>query len=205
MLIMALEDAKRNHKDLFMLQVDFSIAFNSIDQDKLLRIMYALGFPTDAIDVVKGLYTEASTILNINGLTTDPIPVDRGTLQGDTLSPLLFNLYVEPLLRWLHWGEQGYMPACLARRQDPTLAVASASFADDLAALAGSLRDVQAQASKITRFCNWGHLAHAPSKTFISCAPWGATRRPENKGLSFKALAELQLCARGRTLVEVQG
>jgi hypothetical protein len=31
-------------------------AFNMIDQDRLLMVMYDLGFPTDAVQVVKDLY-----------------------------------------------------------------------------------------------------------------------------------------------------
>eukprot|EP00952_Eustigmatos_sp_NYUAD-ZCMA_P003656 16016-Eustigmatos_ZCMA.PRE.1 len=65
--------------------------------------MYDLGFPTDAIEAVKNLYQGASTQIRLPfGGSTCPIPVERGTIQGDTLSPFLFLLYMEPLLRWLH-------------------------------------------------------------------------------------------------------
>mgnify|MGYP001810907814 CR=1 FL=1 len=36
-------------------------AFDTISHDKLLCILYDLGFPTDAIEVVKDLYKEAHT------------------------------------------------------------------------------------------------------------------------------------------------
>jgi hypothetical protein len=51
-IIMALEDARAN-QNIYMLAVDFSSAFNMLDQDKLLQIMFDLGFPTDAVDAVK--------------------------------------------------------------------------------------------------------------------------------------------------------
>jgi hypothetical protein len=38
---------------------------------------------------------------------TSDLRVDRGTMQGDSLSPFLFALYLEPLLRGLHVGEKG--------------------------------------------------------------------------------------------------
>jgi hypothetical protein len=34
-------------------QVDFSAAFNMIDQDRLLVVLYDVGFPTDVVEVVK--------------------------------------------------------------------------------------------------------------------------------------------------------
>jgi len=47
----------------------------------MLWIMYDLGFPTDAIEAVKHLYTQASTQIRLpSGGSTDPIPVERGTI-----------------------------------------------------------------------------------------------------------------------------
>ena len=100
---MALEDAKLFHKDIYTLIVDFTSAFNTTDHDRMLWIMYDLGFPTDAIDAVKNLYENATTQVKLpSGVCTGQIPVDRSTIQGDTLFPFLFLLYMEPLLRWLH-------------------------------------------------------------------------------------------------------
>jgi hypothetical protein len=104
-VIMALEDSILHSKDIYALVVDFTSASNTTDHDRMLWIMYDLGFPTDAIEAVKHLYTQASTQIRLpSGGSTDPIPVERGTIQGETLSPFLFLLYLEPLLRWLHVG-----------------------------------------------------------------------------------------------------
>jgi c-di-GMP-binding flagellar brake protein YcgR len=50
--IMALEDARATNQNIYMLAVDFS-SVNMLDQDKLLQIMFDLGFPTDAVDAVR--------------------------------------------------------------------------------------------------------------------------------------------------------
>ena len=60
-VIMALDDAKLFHKDIYALIVDFTSAFNTTDHDCMLWIMYDLSFPTDAIDAVKILYENATT------------------------------------------------------------------------------------------------------------------------------------------------
>jgi len=41
---------------------------------------------------------------------TPTIPIHRGTLQGYTLSPFLFTICMEQLLRWLSIGSRGYKP-----------------------------------------------------------------------------------------------
>ena len=91
---MAIEDARLFGQDIHLMLVDFTSAFNMLDQDKLLMLMYDLGYPTDAVDAVKGLYTDATTTVKTAYGPTPPIPVQRGTIQGDSLSPFLFLLYI---------------------------------------------------------------------------------------------------------------
>ena len=68
-------------------------------------IMHDLGFPVDCIEAVKDLYIDAETELKLPFGDTKPIQIQRGKMQGDSLSPLLFLTYAEPLLRWLHSGD----------------------------------------------------------------------------------------------------
>ena len=132
MLQMAIEDAELSQQDLYTLQVDFSSAFNMIDQDRLLMVMYDLGFPTDAVEVVKDLYTGATTSYFTDYGPTPPITVDRGTLQGDSLSPFLFIVYMEPLLRWLNVGGRGHTFGCVPTEKQNETRCNSLAYADDL-------------------------------------------------------------------------
>jgi exonuclease III/ribonuclease HI len=202
LVVTALEDACMYKRDIFALLVDLTDAFNTIDQDKLLQIMYALGYPTDGIDVVKDLYTGATTRFSVNGTLTAPISVDRGTLQGDSLSPLLFNIYIEPLLRWLHRGGQGYMPGCVQQKQDPTLAISAAAFADDLLGLTGTMTRLKQQADKITQFCDWAALTVSAGKTYATCAPY----RNAQKQTDLQSTARHILCETdGTCRIVIQG
>ena len=88
----------------------------------------------------------------------------RGTIQGDTLSPLLFILYLEPLLRWLNQGGLGYRMATSA------ITVSSPAFADDLALLVGKVGvdGVRVQLSKVLTYGKWGGLRLNVPKCAIS-------------------------------------
>ena len=64
--------------------VDLTSVFNTTDHDRMLWIMYDLGFPNDAIDAVKNLYEDATIqVKRPSGVCTGQIPVERGTIQGD--------------------------------------------------------------------------------------------------------------------------
>ncbi len=123
-----ISDAKLTGRDLWMLYVDFSSAFNTIDHDKLLQIMYDLGFPIDSIHVIQDLYTNANTIVTTPVGNTDRIEIERGTIQGDTLSPFLFLIFIEPMLRWLQSGGRGYSYGYLAKDADHHSLTTAAGF-----------------------------------------------------------------------------
>ena len=84
--------------------IKFRLAFNTIDRDKLLRTMYDLGSPTDAIEMKASLYTDATTRINLDFALTDLIELGRGTIPGDMPLPIMFLTFIEPLLRWLQPG-----------------------------------------------------------------------------------------------------
>jgi len=72
--------------------------------------MKEYGFKDSYIATCQQLYSASNTYyMTIHGHTI-PLPIYRGTLQGDTLSPFLFAIFMEPLLRCLAVGSQGYMP-----------------------------------------------------------------------------------------------
>ena len=173
-IIIALEDAKSFKQDIYALIVDFTSAFNTTNQDRMLMIMYDLGFPTDAIYTVRNLYQGASTKVCLPfGGSTRAIPVERGTIQGVKLSPFLFLLYMEPILRWLHVGGRGYNHRCLESQHDARCMLGSikdrhsinnnnnlsnGAFADDLICLTNSISNLHFQADKFTRYSDWAAL-----------------------------------------------
>ena len=64
--------------------------------------MKDLGYPEDAVKLVGNIYSQSNTIfIGEHFGQTQKIPIQRGTIQGDTLSPYLFIIFLEPLLRWL--------------------------------------------------------------------------------------------------------
>jgi hypothetical protein len=66
----ALEDAKLKLQDIVLTYVDFSSAFNTVPHGGLEHIMSLLGFPEDAVAIVRAIYYGAATsIVTPHGLT----------------------------------------------------------------------------------------------------------------------------------------
>lgn len=173
LMTMLLEDAKLHQQDIYLAMIDFTEAFDTIDHDKLLLILYDLGFPTDAIEVVKQLYTGTTTTIKTPHGNTNPIPMDRGTIQGDSLSPFLFIIYLEPLLRWLRVGANGYIPGVFRRHNDREKLkeqIPDATYADDLNLLSLSAAGLQKQLDKVTRYATWGQLIVNIPKSLVTGA-----------------------------------
>ncbi|KXZ51275.1 hypothetical protein GPECTOR_13g762 [Gonium pectorale] len=158
------EDAGLTGRNLYALYVDFSSAFNTIDQDKLLQIMYRLGYPKDLVCAVRSLYQSARTAIRTEHGRTPPIPIQRGTVQGDTLSPILFIVFLEPLLRWLHVGGRGYKYGCLTPAENDQHNFSSGAFADDVAMATNTIPDLQTQIRKLELYSEWAGLQVNVSK-----------------------------------------
>jgi hypothetical protein len=74
----------------------------------MVKTLEFLKLPEDFINIITNLYIGATTEFVTPHGHTHPIGIRRGTQQGDPLSPLVFDLRIEPLIRWLNASQQGY-------------------------------------------------------------------------------------------------
>jgi len=83
--------------------IDFKKTFDSVDRDKLWTIMLSKGIPTHLITMIQKIYMENIIRVNAgNGISKDSRAITQGVKQGCTISPVLFNLYLDEVIRiWL--------------------------------------------------------------------------------------------------------
>ena len=79
---------------LFAFFVDFRQAFDRICHNLLWKKLLAFGLSSKIVLLLSDFYSKAMASIDINGELTDGIPIRNGVLQGDTLSPLLFSLFL---------------------------------------------------------------------------------------------------------------
>src|SRR5215213_514058 len=91
-------DAKSNNKPLYIFLQDISKAFDSINTNMLKLAMNRLKIPPIFTQLVINLFTNRSNrVITANGLSS-PYKVQIGIDQGEVISPLLWVIYIDPLL-----------------------------------------------------------------------------------------------------------
>ena len=70
-----------------------------MDHNKLWEILQEMGIPDHLTCLLINLYTDQAATVRTGHGTTDWFQIRRGVHQGCILSPCLFNLYAEYIMR----------------------------------------------------------------------------------------------------------
>jgi hypothetical protein len=106
-LLEKLNGMKEECQDAYIIFIDYSKAFDNVDHNELLRTLVKMGFPIHLIALIQSLYTDQSATIRWNGSHTEPFKIAKGVRQGCILSPHLFNVYTEQVMRDANVYEKG--------------------------------------------------------------------------------------------------
>ena len=74
-------------------------AFDYVDHNKLWKILQEMGIPDHLTCLLRNLYAGQETAVRTRHGTTDWFQIGKGVCQGCILSPCLFNLHAEYIMR----------------------------------------------------------------------------------------------------------
>ena len=149
MLRSMLTDSRRRLRNLVLTWLDIREAFPSVSHHLMLFLMMErLGLSGSILKVVQDIYSQATIAVRTGrDFYTTPIPQRCGVKQGCPLSPILFNIVVEGLLRHLSTSQAGYS---LAGNTINALA-----YVDDICVAAASKVEVQDLLDRCVAFSDW--------------------------------------------------
>ena len=94
-----IDQARIKHRSLTVTLLDLKNAFGEMDH---MLIKTTLGYhhiPDFASDIILNIYNDCYTTILTKSYATDFIRVEKGVLQGDSLSPLLFNMVINTFIQ----------------------------------------------------------------------------------------------------------
>jgi len=97
----AIAHAERAKTPLCVISLDIKEAFDKISHSYLFSILQSYGFSNGFIDRIKHMFTDVTSVVQVNGNTSRPIPIHSSVRQGCPLSMALFTLCLNPLLHRL--------------------------------------------------------------------------------------------------------
>ncbi|KAG0780446.1 hypothetical protein G6F21_012130 [Rhizopus arrhizus] len=94
-----MEHARLTSSDAVGLLLDQEKAYDRVHPSYLCKVLHHFGFPPSIVQSLSTLFFNTGLHINVNGFLSSPVLQHRGLRQGDPISPVLFNLAIEPLLR----------------------------------------------------------------------------------------------------------
>ena len=126
--------------------LDLKKAFDSVNHFKLFSTLLDAGVPIPVIDVMCNWYSKLFAAVRWNSCLSLPFSVGSGVRQGSTLSPALFNLYINFIIVALRSRDCG----CHVRDRF----FGCFLYADDIIILAPSLSGLQSMLDVCSTACS---------------------------------------------------
>ena len=140
--------------------MDFKKAFDSIDREALWKILAIYGIPTKIRNCIRSLYTNASCCVLVEGELTTPFEVNTGVRQGCILSPVLFGIVIDFVMRQSKDIETG-----IGWTNDTYLG--DLDFADDICLLNTTVHEMQSKTDELAKAAGKVGLVINVSKTEV--------------------------------------
>ena len=86
-------------KNIYVCVIDYTKVFDCVDHNKLWKILKEMGIPDHLTCLLRNLFASQEATVRTRHGTTDWFQTGKGVRQGCILSPCLFNLYAEYIMR----------------------------------------------------------------------------------------------------------
>ena len=150
-----IQEGSRVYMCLYYLQK----AFDSVEIPVLLGRLFQAGVNSKTWRLLRSWYEDCSTSIRLGQHLSTPFALERGVRQGSILSPSLFLLVMDPLLRQLQSLSIG--------ASVNNMFAGGFLHADDIRTLANNSSSMEAQIATVRKFANDNFLTLNASKCEI--------------------------------------
>ena len=112
-----IKKAREFQKNIYFCFIDYAKAFDSVDHNKLSKILKEMGIPDHLTCLLRNLYAGQEVTVRTGHGTTDWFQKGKGVHRGCILSPCLFNLYAQ-MLGWKKHKLESRLPGEISITSD---------------------------------------------------------------------------------------
>ena len=94
-----MEKAREFQKNIYFCFIKYAKTFDCVDHNKLWKILKEMGIPDHLTGLLRNLYAGQESTVGTGHGTTDWFQIGKGVHQGCILSPCLFKLHAEYIMR----------------------------------------------------------------------------------------------------------
>lgn len=150
------EKAVEQQQSLYMIFIDLSKAFDTVDRSTLWILLRRYGCPETFVKLIQEFHDGMAGSVSVGGTITDPFEISHGLKQGCVLAPTLFTLFLGAVLsaasehlsmgvfiRTRTEGQLFNLARLRANTKTRELCIRELLFADDAAIVAHTLEDIK--------------------------------------------------------------
>ena len=136
-----IEKARKFQKNIYFCFIHYAKAFDCVENNKLWKTPTEMGIPDHLTCLLRNLYASQDTTVRTGHGTTDWFQIGKGVRQECILSPGLFNLYAEYIMRYGGLDE--------ARAEIKIAGINNLRYADDTTLMAESKEELKSLLIKV--------------------------------------------------------
>ena len=149
---------KIKKQNVYLCFIDFRKAFDRVWHTGLFHKLQNIGINGKFHEMIRNMYSKITLRVKTDNGLSSPIHSNIGVRQGDILSPLLFNIYINDLTEILSCPKSDLVS--LNDHEIPCL-----MYADDIVLMATSQRGLQNQLNSLHEYCSKWYLDVNTNKT----------------------------------------
>ena len=194
------EKSLEHHSELCLCFIDLSKAYDSVNREALMAVLRKYGVPGHTVSLVEQMYAGTWCRVKLEGEVSERFEVQTGVRQGCVLSPILFNCYMDNIMREaseslggginISYNTSKGLYLTYRDAVEGSTTVQEVLYADDLALVAEQRQDLQGMLSVVDMVCKkWG-MAISIEKSKVLAVGGGEVTAP--------------ICLNNQTLEEVE-
>jgi len=170
-----IEDASCNNKQLWLLSQDMSKAYDSVNLELFTKSLKRISMPQTLINILTNLLTDCQNRVISNLGLTNFYSVKNSIDQGETITPLFWKIYYDPLIHKIASQFSGYSLSTswitnLYSSQTQTLktSVSVLAYMDDTLWIAKSKEELNLITKTATSFYQMANIQINPTKSILA-------------------------------------